>query len=103
MDRLDAGAQTRREGGTMRPKTRWIAAGVGMSFFTVLLAGRRESQTNGRFELVPKIVLASTRDRPDDANRLLSTEIYMMNPDGTSPERLTNNYVADLFPALSPD
>src|SRR5262249_39398273 len=36
-------------------------------------------------------------------NRLLSTEIYMMNPDGTSPERLTNNYVADLFPALSPD
>jgi TolB protein len=34
---------------------------------------------------------------------LLAAEIYLMNGDGTSPRRLTNNAWFDGFPAISPD
>ena len=30
-------------------------------------------------------------------------EIYLINPDGTDPQRLTNNTYGDAFPTLSPD
>jgi TolB protein len=51
-----------------------------------------------------KILFVSTRDNPPPANPLLVAEIYMMNPDGTDPVRLTENTGGgNAFPAMSPD
>jgi len=48
------------------------------------------------------IAFVSTRD--DSAgNPLLAAEIYLINPDGTDPRRLTNNAFGEAFPAISPD
>jgi TolB protein len=55
---------------------------------------------------VEKIVFSSTRDNPVPPPGVLpqvNLEIYVMNPDGTDPVRLTNNTVNDSFAALSPD
>jgi TolB protein len=53
-------------------------------------------------ELVSKIAITSTRDNPTQP--LLGAEIYLINPDGTDPQRLTNNFpYGDSFPMLSPD
>jgi len=52
--------------------------------------------------LVSKIAITSTRDKPA-GNPLLTAEIYLINPDGTDPQRLTNNDYGDSFPMLSPD
>ena len=53
-------------------------------------------------ELLSKIAITSTRDNPTQP--LLGAEIYLINPDGTDPQRLTNNFpYGDLFPMLSPD
>jgi Tol biopolymer transport system component len=55
---------------------------------------------------VPTIAFTSTRDYPSAATpaELFSAgEIYLMNPDGTSPRRLTENMDGDAFAALSPD
>ena len=54
---------------------------------------------NGPPELVSKIVI--TRTNPVDP--LLAAEIYVINPDGSDPQRLTNNTYGDGFPMLSPD
>jgi hypothetical protein len=59
---------------------------------------------NGKapFELVSKIAITSTRDNPTEP--LLGAEIYLINPDGTDPQRLTDNFpYGDSFPTLSPD
>ena len=56
--------------------------------------------------LVEKVVFSSTRDNPVPPPGVLpqvNLEIYLMNPDGTSEVRLTNNSVNDSFAALSPD
>ncbi len=56
--------------------------------------------------VVQKIVFSTTRDKPvPDPGTLpqVNLEIYLMNPDGTDPVRLTNNSVNDSFAALSPD
>jgi TolB protein len=56
--------------------------------------------------LVEKIVFSSTRDNPVPPPGVLpqvNLEIYLINPDGTDPVRLTNNSVNDSFAALSPD
>jgi Tol biopolymer transport system component len=45
--------------------------------------------------LEQKIAFTSTRD--------FNAEIYLMNPDGTGVERVTNNLVGNAFPALRPD
>src|SRR5262245_17559565 len=55
----------------------------------------------GRFELVSKIAITSTRDDP--SNPLLGAEIYLIDPDGKNPLRLTDNAFGDSFPMLSPD
>jgi dipeptidyl aminopeptidase/acylaminoacyl peptidase len=55
-----------------------------------------------RFELVEKIAFSSTRDNPT-GNPFFTAEIYLINPDGTDPQRLTNNSFADSFAMLSPD
>ena len=40
-------------------------------------------------ELVSKIAITSTRDNP--TNPFFAAEIYLINPDGTDPQRLTDN------------
>jgi hypothetical protein len=60
------------------------------------------SEHRSRFELVPKIAITSTRDNPT-GNPFLTAEIYLIDPDGTNPQRLTNNTYGDGFPMLSPD
>jgi TolB protein len=54
------------------------------------------------FSPVSTIAFSSTRDNPT-GNPLLAGEIYLMNPDGTNPRRLTENTDGDAFAALSPD
>lgn len=54
------------------------------------------------FLLVPTIALTSTRDDPT-ANPLIGAEIYLVDPDGSNPRRLTTNAWGDGFPSLSPD
>jgi TolB protein len=68
----------------------------------MLLLGITQSQAASRFELVSTIAFTSTRDNPT-GNPLLAAEIYLMSPDGTNVQRLTNNDSGDAFPALSPD
>jgi TolB protein len=61
----------------------------------------------GRFELVSKIAVGSTRDNPspNPLDGFLTQEIYLINPDpdDLNPQRLTNNTYGDAFPMLSPD
>src|SRR5262249_57885445 len=45
--------------------------------------------------LRPAIAFMSTRDN--------NAEIYLIDPDGTNPRRLTNNASGEAFPVLSPD
>jgi|SRR5882724_128353 len=68
----------------------------------LLLQGTSQSQAASQFALVSTIAFTSTRDDPT-ANPLLAAEIYLMSPDGTNVQRLTNNDSGDAFPALSPD
>jgi TolB protein len=51
---------------------------------------------------VSAIAFSSTRDDPT-GSPLLAAEIYLMNPDGTNPRRLTDNDAGDGFAALSSD
>jgi Tol biopolymer transport system component len=59
---------------------------------------------NGKFELVSKIVIGSSRDNPG-GNQFFTQEIYLINPDPAdlNPQRLTDNDFGDAFPMLSPD
>jgi Tol biopolymer transport system component len=52
--------------------------------------------------LLEAIAFGSTRDNPT-VNPFLSSEIYLMNPDGSNLRRLTDNNDGDGFPTLSPD
>jgi len=54
------------------------------------------------FQLESTIAFSSTRDNPT-GNPLLTSEIYLVNADGTNPRRLTDNAAGDGFAALSPD
>jgi TolB protein len=54
------------------------------------------------FHLESAIAFGTTRDDPT-GNPLLTAEIYLVDPDGTDPRRLTNNGAGDGFPVLSPD
>ena len=49
------------------------------------------------------IAFSSTRDDPTNPNPARVPEIYLMEPDGTNPRRLTDNHDAEYFAALSPD
>jgi TolB protein len=55
--------------------------------------------------LESQIAFSSTRDFPNatQAELFNDSEIYLMNPEGTDPRRLTNNTSGDGFAALSPD
>jgi eukaryotic-like serine/threonine-protein kinase len=50
-----------------------------------------------------RIAFVSDRDGPDPIGHLGNHEIYVMNPDGTDPRRVTNNDALDDNPAFSPD
>jgi len=51
--------------------------------------------------LLSTIAFTSTRDNPADAQR--GAEIYLMDPDGTNPRRLTDDEFTDTAAKLSPD
>src|SRR5918994_7018769 len=53
--------------------------------------------------LAGKIVFSSTRDNLTVSPQLNAGEIYLMNPDGTDVQRLTNNLDGDAFATLNPD
>jgi TolB protein len=62
----------------------------------IAVAGSTPARANDdRFELVSTIAFSSTRDG--------NLEIYLINPDGTNPRRLTDNTDGDALAALSPD
>jgi len=60
-------------------------------------------ESNSNFSLVSTVAFSTTRDDPTNPNPALAGEIYLMNPDGTNPRRLTQNSDGDGFAALSPD
>ena len=51
-----------------------------------------------------KVAFTTTRDNPTRSPPQDAAEIYLMNPDGSDPERITDNLPwSDVFPVLSPD
>jgi TolB protein len=86
----------------MQRQVKWIM-GVIMLFASVTLLASQEP--SGQFELVPKIAFTSTRQNPQ-CIPLLAGEIFLMNLDGTSVQRVTDNggcTHADSMANLSPD
>jgi TolB protein len=66
----------------------------------------RRSQSlggSGCFALVEKVAFTTTRDNPTFVPIQNAGEVYLMNPDGSDPQRITVNEVQDTFPVLSPD
>jgi TolB protein len=62
--------------------------------------------SNGKppgFHMEPTIALTTTRDDPDVVPPGPVAEIYLIDPDGSNPRRLTDNDAGDGFPNLSPD
>jgi TolB protein len=79
-----------------------------LSVGLILLAAASSSAPSvaaaGEFELESTIAFTSSRDDPGNPLPVLSAgEIYLANPDGTNPRRLTNNTSGDAFATLSPD
>jgi Tol biopolymer transport system component len=70
------------------------------SLVILLLLTRAAAETRSAGE--PVIAFVTNRDSAT-GDRFLDSEIYLMGPDGTDAKRLTNNTVADGFPAQSPD
>jgi Tol biopolymer transport system component len=74
---------------------------------TVLISGLSLGSSVAAAEschkLVEKVTFTTTRDNPTVPVDPNTGEIYVMNPDGSDPERITNNLVQDSFSALSPD
>ena len=78
----------------------------------ILIVGTGQSQSTNNFELVPTIAFSSVRNLPTCLatvpvrNQPASGEIYLMSPDGTNVQQLTDNdncTHGDAFAALSPD
>ena len=68
---------------------------------------RRLTQNTTAFDRYPRwspdgTKIAFTRDM-DKAKRQTSSELFLMNADGTDPQRLTHNNVIDNIPSWSPD
>jgi|RhiMetdeSRZDD1v2_1073273.scaffolds.fasta_scaffold15917_7 TolB protein len=73
-----------------------------LALAAVLIAGTPGIATPEQCEL-STIAFTSTRDFPNAPLAFGSSEIYLMNPDGTDPRRLTENTEGDALPKLSPD
>lgn len=61
------------------------------------------SAAQSQFLLASTIAFTSTRDDPAAAIPFNAAEIYLLDPDGAHPRRLTVNADGDGFAALSPD
>jgi TolB protein len=77
-------------------------ASLGPTSLDAQTAGTCDPTSPPCFGLESTISFTSTRDNPT-ADPALALEIYLINPDGTNPRRLTNNSDGDGFPVLSPD
>ena len=67
------------------------------------VATTRLLPSSGCFGFVEKVAFTTTRDNPNFTPVQNAGEIYIMDSDGTNPERITNNFVQDSFGVLSPD
>jgi Tol biopolymer transport system component len=97
-----------QEEANMMRRTKPLVAVVGSGAAVILLAGaiRSLSASPADFELVSTIAFSSTRDTPTAATQaelVNASEVYLMDPDGTNPRRLTVNTSSDGFASLSPD
>ena len=86
------------------PQRRWTCASFATLVFITSVLGLDFSQAGAqKFRRETKIMFSSSRDNPT-ANPFLVAEIYLMNPDGGNPIRLTEDTGgASVFAALSPD
>jgi Tol biopolymer transport system component len=85
----------------MQAQLKWLVAPTVLVSGVALLAGQAS-----QFELVPKIVFSSNRRTPTCTPPITALELYLMDPDGTNVERLTDNAgctQSDFNAALSPD
>jgi TolB protein len=84
----------------------WIGSLCTVATESERVAEDQSSQSldgSGCFALVEKVAFTTTRDNPTFVPIQNAGEIYMMNPDGSEPQRITENEVQDSFPVLSPD
>jgi TolB protein len=93
-------SSTRRE--VLRTLRRGGIAGIAVLVITCLLVPGL-SQASQTFTLVSTIAFSSSRDNPTLVPAINAAEIYLVNPDGSDPRRLTDNEVGDGFATLSPD
>jgi TolB protein len=77
-------------------------AGLGRTSQDAQIAGTCDPTNQPCFRLASTIAFTSTRHDPT-ASYAVAAEIYLLNPDGTDPRRLTANTDGDAFAALSPD
>jgi TolB protein len=77
-------------------------ASLARTSLTEQVVGTCDATSRPCFRLDSTIAFTSTRDDPT-ANPAFSFEIYLIDPDGTNPRRLTDNHYGDGFPVLSPD
>jgi TolB protein len=88
----------RRE--TKRLASRSAMLGVALVSIMALLGPSPSQASDQTFTLESTIVFSSSRDNPIPGT---ICEIYLVNPDGTDPRRLTENDDGDGLAALSPD
>jgi hypothetical protein len=86
------------------PQQRWACASFATLVFVIAVLVLDFSQAGSQdFRRETKIAFSSSRDNPT-ANPFLVAEIYLMDPDGGNPIRLTEDTGgANVFAALSPD
>jgi TolB protein len=87
----------------MHGQVKWIIAVIVLVATMTLLAGRERAS---QFELVPKILFSSNRQNPTCTVFNTALELFLMNPDGTNVQRLTDGEGcthSDFFAALSQD
>ena len=89
---------------TKHSRRRWACASLATLVFITAVLGLGFSQVGAPdFRRETKIAFSSSRDNPT-ANPFLVLEIYLMDPDGGNPIRLTEDTGgANVFAALSPD
>ena len=84
--------------------TRGLAA---VPIATAMLGSMPAQAKNDNFTPVPTIAFTNTIPNmpgPEDDEQVFnSAEIYLIDPDGTNPRKLTDNQAADVFASLSAD
>ncbi len=84
-----------------------LARGVAAVAIVIAGVGSLPAQAkNDNFELVSTIAFSNALPStpPNTPEQVFNSgEIYLINPDGTNPRRLTDNHAADAFATVSPD